>query len=210
MDTFDLKKYLAENQLLQEEATQDISAELKKGLAALQSQVKNVKPSPKDKELKELGGIGIASLIVGAPGLVKLLGNVANGITDVMKKGTDSAVFDKSTYKKGGGEKLTQTKVGKALVGFGDKWEELYVDSIGGWLQAAFPSKYKGQDPHDKEDKLYKDAHGVYMGLLIAGAFGAGWEMVNAHNAIVAGLEGGSAGLKTKEVIDIARKIATV
>ena len=127
-----------------------------------------------------------------------------------MKKGTDSAVFDKSTYKKGGGKKLTQTKAGKALVGFGDKWEELYVDSIGGWLQAAFPSKYKGQDPHDKEDKLYKDAHRIYAGLLIAGAFGAGWEMVNAHNAIIAGFEGGSATLKGKEVMDIARKIAAV
>ena len=216
MDTFDYKSYIANNPLLkenilsEEEIAQDISLELKKGLAALQSQVKSVKPSPKDEEINEIGVIGISSLIVGAPGLVKLLGNVANGVADVVKKGTDSAVFDKSTYKKGGGENLTQTKVGKALVDFGEKWEELYVDSIGGWLKAAFPSKYEGQDPHDKGSELYKASHKVYAGLLVAGAIGAGYEAVNAHNALMAGFEGGSAGLKGKEVVDLAKKIAAV
>ena len=167
MNTFDFKKYIADNPLLkenilsEEEIAQDIAAELKKGLAALQSQVKSVKPSPKDEEVNEIGIIGISSLIVGAPGLVKLLGNVANGVTDVIKKGTDSAVFDKSTYKKGGGKNLTQTKWGKAIVNFGEKFENMYIDSISGWLQAAFPSKYKGQDPHNKETKLWEDAHKI-------------------------------------------------
>ena len=216
MDTFDFKKYIADNPLLkenilsEEEIAQDISAELKKGLAALQSQVKSVKPSPKDEEVNEIGIVGISSLIVGAPGLVKLLGNVANGVTDIIKKGTDSAIFDKSTYKKGGGKNLTQTKWGKAIINFGEKFEELYIDSISGWLQAAFPSKYKGQDPHNKETKLWEDAHKIYAGLLIAGAIGAGYEAVNAHNALMAGFEGGSAGLKGKEVVDLAKQIAAV
>jgi len=216
MDTFDYKKYIANNPLLkenilaEEEIAKDISVELKKGLAALKSQVKNVKPSPKDKELKEIGAIGITSLIVGAPGLIKLLGNVANGVADVIKKGTDSAVFDKSTYKKDGGKNLTQTKAGKALVNFGKKWEELYIDSIAGWLEAIYPSKYKDQDIHDKTSELYKASHKIYAGLLIAGAIGAGYEAVNAHNALMASFEGGSAALKGKEVVDIAKQIAAI
>jgi hypothetical protein len=214
MDTFDLKKYIADNPLLKEEIlteeniTQDITDELKKGLVALKSQVKNMKPSPKDEEVNEIGGIGIASLVVGAPGLIKLLGNVANGVTDILKKGTDSAVFDKETYKKGGGKNLTQTTVGKGLVKAGTALEEMYLDLIADALQATYPSKFKGQDPHDEGSALYKAAHKVYAGLLIAGAIGAGFEAVNAHNAIVAGFEGGTATLKGKEVIDIAKAIA--
>jgi hypothetical protein len=55
---------------------------------------------------------------------------------------------------------------------------------------------------------LYDAAHKIYAGLLIAAAGAAGFEAINAADAIVKGLEGGAAVLKTKEVVDIAQKIA--
>jgi hypothetical protein len=209
MDTFDLRKYLAENRLLEDEAAVGIEAELKKIASQLKSQADSAKPSPKDGEINEIGIATVASLIVGAPGLMSFLGKAADGLADVVKKGLDSAVFKADTYKKGGSENIPKSTIaGKWLREKGHKLEDFYVDSLGGWLQAAYPKKYAGQDVHDKTTKLYDDAHKIYAGLLIAGAVGAGVEAVNATNAIVGGLEGGAAGLKTKEVADIAAKIA--
>jgi hypothetical protein len=194
--------------LLEEEITQDLAAELKTLAAQLQAQAKSVKPSPKDGELEELGGLGIASLIVGAPGLISFLGKAADGIADVIKKGTDSAVFDASTYKKGGSANIPPS-VGNGLRKAGHALEEWYLDSLGGWLQRAFPKKYAGQNVKDKTSKLYDDAHRIYAGLLVAGAAVAGFEAVHAAEAVVKGLEGGAAALKTKEIADIAQKIAS-
>jgi hypothetical protein len=189
------------------EITQDLAAALKQIAVQMQSQVKSVKPSPKDGELEELGGLGIASLIVGAPGLISFLGKAADGIADVIKKGTDSAVFDASTYKKGGSSNIPPS-VGNGLRKAGHALEEFYLESLGGWLQRAFPKKYSGQDVKDKTSKLYDDAHKIYAGLLIAGATVAGFEVVHAAEAVIKGLEGGAAALKTKEIADIAQKIA--
>ena len=38
----------------------------------------------------------------------------------------------------------------------GNQLEEFYVDSLAGWLQAAYPNKYKGQDPKDENSELHK------------------------------------------------------
>jgi hypothetical protein len=209
MDTFDLRKYLAENRLLEDEGASEIEAELKKIASQLKSQAASAKPSPKDGEMNEIGGLGIFSLIVGAPGLMSFLGKAADGIADVLDKGLDSAVFKADTYKKGGSENIPKATIaGKWLREKGHKLEEFYVDSLGGWLQTAYPKKYAGQNVHDKSTQLYDDAHKIYAGLLVAGAVGAGVEAVSATNAIIGGLEGGAAGLKTKEVADIAAKIA--
>jgi len=189
------------------EITQDLASELKQIATQMQSQVKSVKPSPKDGELEELGGLGIASLIVGAPGLISFLGKAADGIADVVKKGTDSAVFDASTYKKGGSANIPPS-IGNGFRKAGHALEEFYLESLGGWLQRAFPKKYSGQDVKDKTSKLYDDAHKIYAGLLVAGATVAGFEAVHAAEAIITGLEGGAAALKTKEIADIAQKIA--
>jgi len=189
------------------EITQDLAAALKQIAVQMQSQVKSVKPSPKDGELEELGGLGIASLIVGAPGLISFLGKAADGVADIIKKGTDSDVFKADTYKKGGSSNIPPS-VGNGLRKAGHALEEFYLESLGGWLQRAFPKKYSGQDVKDKTSKLYDDAHKIYAGLLIAGATVAGFEAVHAAGAIVKGLEGGAAALKTKEIADIAQKIA--
>jgi len=209
MEKFDLRKYLAENRLLEEEGALEIEAELKKIASQLKSQADSAKPSPKDGEINEVGIITIASLIIGAPGLMSFLGKAADGIADVLNKGLDSAVFKADTYKKDGSGNIPKSTIaGKWLREKGHKLEEFYVDSLGGWLQTAYPKKYAGQDVQDKTTKLYDDAHKIYAGMLVAGAIGAGVDAVNATNAIVGGLEGGAATLKTKEVVDIAAKIA--
>ena len=175
MDNFDLKKYLAENRLLEEEGAAELEATLKSFASQLKSQADSAKPSPKDGEVNEIGITTVLSLIVGAPGLMSFLGKAADGIADVLDKGLNSAVFKSDTYQKGGSENIPKsTIVGKWLREKGHKLEEVYVDSLGGWLKAAYPKKYEGQDVHDKKSKLYDDAHKIYAGMLIAGAVGAG------------------------------------
>jgi hypothetical protein len=213
MDTFDLRAYLAEGRLYENEIENELVSKLKSLGSELKSKAEKTEVSPKDKEVNEIGLIGVGALIVGAPGLMSFLGKTANAIADVAKKGTDSAVFDKETYKKGGAKNLTQTIFGKGLVDAGQTLEDFYLDSIGGWIAGAYPSKFKDQHVNGKVvdgSKLDKITHQIYTGLLVAGAIGAGVEAINAASAIVSSFEGGSAGLKAKEVIDLAQKIAAM
>ena len=213
MDNFDLKKYLAEGRLYENEIENELVSKLKSLGSELKSKSEKTKVSLKDKEVNEIGVVGVSALIVGAPGLMSFLGKTANAIADVAKKGTDSAVFDKETYKKGGAKNLTQTKFGEGLIDAGHKLEEFYLDNIGGWISGAYPSKYKDQFIGGKVvdgSELDKITHKIYTGLLVAGAIGASFEAVTATNAIMSSFEGGTAGLKAKEVADLARKIATM
>jgi hypothetical protein len=212
MDNFDLKKFLVENKLtansrmLNEEA-----GNLEKGLEQLlasaaqniESQSQKVQPSKQDGELNEIGILTVGALLAGAPGLLNLLGKVADGIGG----------FFSSGFKQGGGIKQMSdhekgTVVGNALKNAGHKLEHKYIDSIGGWLQAAFPKRYTNQDVHDKTTKLFDDAHKIYAGLLVGGAVVSGVDAVHAVGSVIGGLEGGATALKAKEVIDIAQKIA--
>ena len=192
--------------LFEEELGQDLTDELKQLASQLKSASTNVKPSPKDGELEEVL-LTLSSLIVGAPGLISFLGKAADGIADVIKKGSDAAIFKADTYKKGGSKNIPPS-IGNGLRKAGHALEEVYIESLGGWLQAAYPKKYKGQDVKDIKSQLHDDAHAIYAGLLIAGAAAAGFEAVHAAGVIVKGLEGGAAALKTKEVVDVAQKIA--
>ena len=191
--------------LFEVELGQDLEAELKQLASQLKSAAANAKPSPKDGELDEVF-LTLASIIVGAPGLMSFLGKAADGIADVLKKGTDSAVFKSDTYKKGGSTNIPPS-IGNGLRKAGHALEEIYLESLGGWLKAAFPKAYGSQDVKDKTSKLYDTAHAIYAGLLVAGAVAAGVEAVSATYTVVKGLEGGAAALKTKEIVDIAQKI---
>ena len=192
--------------LFEAELGQDLEAELKQLASQLKSAASSAKPSPKDGELEEVL-LTIGSAIVGAPGMMSFLGKAADGIADVIKRGSDAAIFDKSTYKKGGSANIPPS-IGNGLRKAGHALEEVYLESLAGWLKAAYPKTYEGQDVKDKSSKLHDDAHKIYAGLLIAGAAAAGFEAVHAADAVVKGLEGGAAALKTKEVADIAQKIA--
>ena len=201
---------ISENQykglLFEDELSQDLENKLKQLASQLKSSAATAKPSSKDGELEEVL-LTIGSLIVGAPGLMSFLGKAADGIADVIKKGTDSAVFKADTYKKGGSANIPPS-IGNGLRKAGHALEEIYLESLGGWLKALYPKTYEGQDIKNPKSKLYDDAHKIYAGLLIAGAAAAGLEAVSAADIIVKGLEGGAATLKTKEVIDVAQKIA--
>jgi len=204
MDNFDLKKFLIENRLtvnsriLKEEETpvadpeaeKDAQQGLKGALALLQQGVSSIQVSPKDGELEESLTLG---LVVGAPGLISLLGKGVNGISSLFQK-----------------DKKSGTVVGNALKKFGHSLEHKYIDIIGGMVKAAFPKRYGEQDANDKSTELYKVAHGIYAAMLVAAAVSSGAEALEAHNLIGKGLEGGLSAFKSAEVIGLAQKIAAV
>ena len=210
MDNFDLKKFLVENKLTYNSKLNE-NANLEKGLEqilnsaaqSIESQSQKVQPSNQDGELNEIGILTVGALLVGAPGLLNLLGKVANGIGDFFAGGfkEEGGFKQMSDHEKG-------TVVGNALKKAGHNLEHKYLDSIGGWLQAAFPKRYTGQNVQDKVSKLFDDAHKIYAGLLVGGAIVSGADAVNAVGTVIGGLEGGATALKAKEVIDIAQKIA--
>ena len=206
-NTFNYKKFLAEGRLLKEnEVENDIENKLSQLSSELQSMAASAKPSPKDGELDE-GLFTLASLVIGAPGLISFLGKAADGIADVARKGTDSAVFQKDTYKKGGSKNLPAT-IGKGLRDAGHGLEEIYLKGLGMFLQKTYPKRYAGQSVADKTTKLYDDAHKIYAALLVGAAISTGLEAVHSFGTVLGGLEGGATALKTKEVLDIAQKIA--
>jgi hypothetical protein len=170
----------------------DAEQGLKQALAALKSGTSNIKPSPQDKQVDEALGLTLG-LIAGAPGLINLLGKAVNFI---------SAPFQNIDSQNKG------TIVGNALKKMGHKLEDSYIGIIGDILKKSFPSKFQMQDVHDKTSALYDAAHGVYASLLIGAAVASGVGAVQAHSQILAGLEGGLGAFKTKEVVDLAQKIA--
>jgi len=204
MDNFDLKKFLVENKLtansrLQEgEATEvDIEKKIEQLLAntsqKIQAQTATVEPSPKDNEINE-EPVTIGVLIVGAPGILNLLGDIVDEIGGLF--GSWNLAKQKPTV------------VGNILHNAGHKLEHKYLESLGGYLQAIFPKRYQGEDVHNNKTKLYDDAHKLYAGMLTAAAVVSGVEAVHAAGSIIGGLEGGATALKTAEVFQIAQKIA--
>lgn len=211
MDNFDLKKFLVENKLTANsrileaevapgqqnaapqadpEADQDAKQGLNGALALLQQGASTIQVSPKDGELDESMTLG---LIVGAPGIISLLGKGVNGMSSLFQK-----------------DKKSGTVVGNALKKFGHSLEHKYIDVIGGMIKAAFPKRYGQQDAHDETSELYKVAHGVYAAMLVAAAASSGLEAAKAHSIIGSGLEGGLSAFKSSEVVGLANKIAAV
>jgi hypothetical protein len=168
----------------------NVEAGLEKLLKTIDSAKQNVKPSPKDGELNELV-LTLGSLVVGAPGLLNLLGKAVTGVVDFFSL-----------------DNVDHTTLGDALQKYGRKLEHKYIESIAGWLQLAFPKKFEGQDPHDEKSDLYDKAHGIYAAVLTGAAISSGVEAVNAASTILKGLEGGLSAFKTAEVIGLAKNIA--
>jgi hypothetical protein len=201
MDNFDLKKFLVENKLtansrIQEDrvptadpvADQDAKQGLHGALALLKQGVSSIQVSPKDGELDESLTLG---LVVGAPGLISLLGKGVNGISSLFQK-----------------DKKSGTVVGNALKKFGHTLEEAYIGVIGTILQKAFPKTYAGQDVQDTASALHDTAHAIYAAMLAAAAVSSGMQALEAHTLIGKTLEGGLSAFKTSEVVGLAQKIA--
>ena len=186
------KQNIEEEETQDPETLKDAEAGLKAALNTLKSGINTIKPSPQDKELKESITL-TAGLIAGAPGLLNLLGKAVNGVSSLFQKDDKDG-----------------TVVGNALKKWGHVLEESYLGIIGAMLVKAFPTAYKGQDVHDKTTPLYDAAHTMYAGILAAAAVTSGMGALEAHNIIATGLEGGLAAFKSAEVVDLAKKIATV
>jgi hypothetical protein len=172
------------------EAEQTLEKGLEAALKDLKSTVSTVKPSPKDKELEE-GLATLYSLVVGAPGLLNIMGHAADALSSYLSQGM-----------------IPKTKIGAYLRKLGHKWEHKYIEWIGLALKKAYPKSYGDEDVFDEKSNLHKAAHGLYAALLAAGIIGAGISAVEATNAVIKGLEGGAVALKFSELEQLAAKIA--
>jgi len=171
---------------LKEDVEDEMFNAMKKVATALGNASDNVKPSPEDKKIEE-AIITVLATIIGSPGLLTAIGKGANFIGKAFGK-------DKN-------------KIGEFLKEKGHQLEEVYIDSIGGWIKAAFPSKYEGQDAKDKSTELHDAAQKAYAAMLSLAAIGAGYEAGVASSLVVKGVEGGMAVLKSTEVLDIIKKV---
>ena len=175
-----------EESIITESVENEMFAAMKNLATSLEKANDNVKPSPKDEKVEE-GIIALGATIIGAPGLMTALGKGANYLGKVFGK-------DKNA-------------IGEFLKKKGHQLEEFYIESLGGWIKAAFPNKYEGQEVTDETSDLYKAAQKAYAAMLTVAAVGAGYEAGAAANVVKAGVEGGMAVLKSTEVINIIRKL---
>ena len=179
-------KELEEAEQVDPEAAENAEQGLEAALAALRSGVKSLKPSPKDKELKEFEPISLTiGLLISAPGLVELGGKVVNFI---------SSPFLKDGQK--------GTIVGNALKKWGHKMEDTYLRTIAAGIKASFPQTFPMEYQEDNE--LGKAAKKTYIAILMAAGMQAGMSTASAHNIIASGIEGGLAAIKSAEAADLA------
>jgi len=175
------------------EITSDAEKALKTSLSTLKSGLSQVKISPKNKEVNEAIGWTIYNLVVGAPGLLGMLGKAVDGVSNffVLDKNQDGTV------------------IGRALNKASHKLEHAYLDIIGSALQKAYPNLYpESMDVHNENFPLHDAARKVYIGLLVAGGIGAGFSAANAHNLIHKAVEVGEIGMKAGEIKNLAQAIA--
>ena len=204
MDNFDYKKYLAEGRIHLNEAENEKMSEeeilkkleqgLKQGLGAAKA-LENEPVSKKDKELNE-GVVTIAALIIGAPGLIKLLSKISEGIGWL--------------FGLGGGD---GNVISRALGKLSHYLHKKYIEGISIGLKKAYPSKYDkdkdGKVDGDMAEKLKKDATKAYAGILIAAAIATGIGAATAASSVVAALKSAEVAVDIADVIVIGKALAT-
>ncbi len=210
MDTFDYKKYIANNPLLKE--NKDLSPEEieKQFLAKLKSPPTStiggeVKLDPKikdkiEKSIKEgnqlteeqlnelIDPVTIGTLVIGAPGLIKLLKWIAQAI---------GWLFGQN---KGDGNMVSR------LLGKAEHWlHEKYIKLIIKAIRTAYPV-YNGETDENMEILANK----IYMGMLAAALVVSGIAAAQAaHGVIVAVGEGVHAGVTATDIAALASKLST-
>ena len=184
-------KELEEAEQIDPEAAENAKQGLDAGLAALKSDLKSIKPSPKDKELKEFEPVSLtAGLIASAPGLISLAGKAVNLISSPFQKDATEG-----------------TKVGNALKKIGHDMEDAYLKVLAEGLKVAFPQTL-GTMEYEENNELGKAAKKLYMGILIAAGITAGMSALDAHSVISKGIEGGLAIFKGSEAVQLAGALA--
>ena len=193
-DTFDLRKYLSEGQLFEndqpskeeeEKIVKKFEALMKKGLATA-ANLKNEPVSKKDGEIKELLGVTIATLIIGAPGIIKVLGFLSQAV---------GWLFGAN---KGDGNWLSR-KLKKAA----DWLHHKYIDGIKWGLLQAYPSRY-----NDDEKLAEKDAKKAYAAMLVAAMVATGISAVHAVNQVIQTLEIAHIGVDAADIAAIAVELS--
>ena len=193
-DTFDLRKYLSEGQLFEndqpskeeeEKIVKKFEALMKKGLATA-ANLKNEPVSKKDGEIKEVLGVTIATLIIGAPGIIKVLGFLSQAV---------GWLFGAN---KGDGNWLSR-KLKKAA----DWLHHKYIDGIKWGLLKAYPSRY-----NDDEKLAEKDAKKAYAAMLVAAMVASGISAVHAANQVIQTLEIAHIGVDAADIAAIAVELS--
>jgi hypothetical protein len=178
------------------EEEQQLQKDAKAGLADAADELdqifSGVKPSPKDKELKEIEPITLtASILLSAPGMMKGLGWIARKIAKPFQD-----------------DKRKTPAIAKWLAHWGHEWEKQYIIGIAKGLQLAFPDHYSSLDPKDEKGELYLQAKKVFQGILIGAAVVSGAGALEADKLVTAAIEGGMTGIKGGEVAILGKEIA--
>ena len=195
MDTFDLKKYLAEGRLYEDE-TADLDKAMAKGLSALEmgdSALEDEDLSQVVKEDKEQLNESITGLVVGvilaAPNLIQWFAKSIGAIGKLLGK--------------------DESSIAKGITKFGTKWEKLYVKAIAAVIKATgFAKSLWMKDGKQNDKDLYAVSKVVFGVILAVAAGNAISAAVSTSSPIIAALEGIFGGTKVAEIIGIVPKVA--
>jgi hypothetical protein len=199
MDTFDYKKYIANNPLLKEEKDTEIEAIDD----AVEDAIKLLNPSELKEidlseaiiaEEKEVLKEAVSSLVIGgllaAPKLIEWLGKAIKFI----------------------GKKLAgkdENKIADWIINFGHKWEKIYIKVLVNAVKlTGFASQvWKNKDGSIDEQKLVLTAKVLFAVILAVAGSMAIKGVLSTNSAIIQALESTFAGVKATEIAGIANKI---
>ena len=199
MDTFDYKKYIANNPLLKEEKDTEIEAIDD----AVEDAIKLLNPSELKEidlseaiitEEKEVLNEAITSLVIGgllaAPKLIEWLGKAIKYI----------------------GKKLLgkdENKIADWIIKKGRKWEKLYIKAIIVAVKLTGFAKqiWKKEDGSIDEQKLILTAKVLFAVILAVAGGMAVKGVLSTNSVIIQALESTFAGVKGTEIVEIANKI---
>jgi len=186
------------NELVKENSIErELDSAFKQGAQIIATGAKNVKPSKHDKPQNEavISGSLALSLIVGGPGIMELIGKTVKFLGNILNK-------------LGLMNKQNATGVGEWLKRNAHKWEDMYTSLIGKVIKGAFPKKFKDQDPNDKTSSLHDYSHLTFLAILGALGIIAGIQAAKAVELSYAATKTGLAGVKTMDVLKLAKEIA--
>ena len=199
MDTFDYKKYIANNPLLKEEKDTEIEAIDN----AVEDAIKLLNPAELKEidlseaiiaEEKEVLKEAVSSLVIGgllaAPKLIEWLGKAIKFI----------------------GKKLAgkdENKIADWIINFGHKWEKFYIKVLVNAVKlTGFASQiWKNKDGSIDEQKLVLTAKVLFAVILAVAGGMAIKGVLSTNSVIIQALESTFTGVKATEIAGIANKI---
>ena len=157
---------------------------MNQGLSTV-AQLKNEPPSK--EEVNEVIGVTLATLALGAPGLLKVAGKLSQVV---------GWLFG---VNKGDGNKASRwlKKLSTSL-------HHKYIAGIASGLKGAYPERYK-----NKSDKVAKrDASTIYAGMLAAAIIATGIGAAHAASQVAQTLEAAHIGVDVADIVAIGAELA--